>query len=218
MLHVPGVVTGADAPPFVRAVARTCTWTVRPCCRRLSLSAFRDLRSSLRPRSGIVAAIRIPLPRIEDDRDAPLTGAGWRRRYKSYREDQEQNANNRPTIFSENQKRLSAATTPKVALAWLNMNSSRFRAKVMELVKDFERAIRRQVTRDCRYIARGIPFATKRPEYSQVSAHGDAAHAPVRKRECTTANDFLITSKKASASWQANVWRLRMSAGEKCEP
>ncbi len=38
----------------------------------------RDLRSSLRPRSGIVAAIRIPLPRIEDDRDAPLTGAGWR--------------------------------------------------------------------------------------------------------------------------------------------
>ena len=40
LLHVPGVVTGADAPLFVRAVARTCTWTVRPCCRRLSPSAF----------------------------------------------------------------------------------------------------------------------------------------------------------------------------------
>ena len=33
----------------------------------------------LRPGSGIVAATHIPLPRFEDDRDAPLTGAGWRR-------------------------------------------------------------------------------------------------------------------------------------------
>jgi hypothetical protein len=38
LLHVPGVVACADAPPFVRAVARTCTWTVRPSRRRLSLS------------------------------------------------------------------------------------------------------------------------------------------------------------------------------------
>ena len=46
LLHVPGVVTGADAPPFVRAVARTCTWTVRPSRRRLSLSASRISRPS----------------------------------------------------------------------------------------------------------------------------------------------------------------------------
>ena len=42
---------------------------------------------------------RIPLPRIEDDRDAPLTGAGCDRRYKSYREDQEQKANKRQLFF-----------------------------------------------------------------------------------------------------------------------
>ena len=47
--------------PFVRAVARTCTWTVRPCYRRLppsALTVFSDLR---RPERGIVAATRIPL-------------------------------------------------------------------------------------------------------------------------------------------------------------
>ena len=97
LLHVPGVVTGADAPPFVRAVARTCTWAVRPLSPASLFS--KDRRSSLRPGSGIVAAIRIPLPRIEDDRDAPLTGAGCRRRYKSYREDQEQKANKRQLFF-----------------------------------------------------------------------------------------------------------------------
>src|SRR5262249_37157262 len=32
----PRGVTYADVTPFGRAVARTCTWTVRPCCRRLS--------------------------------------------------------------------------------------------------------------------------------------------------------------------------------------
>ena len=37
LLHVPGGVATADAFPFVRTVARTCTWAVRPCCRRLSL-------------------------------------------------------------------------------------------------------------------------------------------------------------------------------------
>ena len=58
LLHVPGVVTGADAPPFVRAVARTCTWTVRPFCRRLSLKPrAKDQRSRKRLQgSGIVAA------------------------------------------------------------------------------------------------------------------------------------------------------------------
>ena len=73
----------------------------------------RDLRSSLRPRSGIVAAIRIPLPRIEDDRDAPLTGAGCDRRYKSYREDQEQTENFGQLFLLRIRKALSAATTPK---------------------------------------------------------------------------------------------------------
>ena len=42
LLHVPGGVTGADTFPFVRAVARTCTWAVRPCCRRLSLVRLQD--------------------------------------------------------------------------------------------------------------------------------------------------------------------------------
>ena len=78
LLHAPGVVACADAPPFVRAVARTCTWTVRPSRRRLSPvrrrgSAILEARFRVRHRSGH----RIPLPRIEDDRDAPLTGAGW---------------------------------------------------------------------------------------------------------------------------------------------
>src|SRR5215510_198998 len=57
----PRGVACADACPFVRTVARTCTWTVRPCCRRLppsALTVFSDLR---RPGRGIVAATRIPL-------------------------------------------------------------------------------------------------------------------------------------------------------------
>ena len=78
LLHVPGVVTGADAPPFVRAVARTCTWTVRPFCRRLSLSAFARI-SDPRQRPKGPASLRPPhpAPRFEDDRHAPLIGAGW---------------------------------------------------------------------------------------------------------------------------------------------
>ena len=62
LLHVPGVVTGADAPPFVRAVARTCTWTVRPSCRRLSpepLARISDPDSVLRVRHR--CGHRIPL-------------------------------------------------------------------------------------------------------------------------------------------------------------
>jgi hypothetical protein len=90
--------------PFVRAVARTCTWTVRPSRRRLSPHRSRTSSPLLGTRSGIVAAIRIPLPRHGDDRDAPLTGAGWpinipANAPKSTPQDQSPT-----TIFSENQK------------------------------------------------------------------------------------------------------------------
>ena len=47
--------------PFVRAVARTCTWAVRPSRRRLSPRHSRTSSPLLGSRSGIVAAIRIPL-------------------------------------------------------------------------------------------------------------------------------------------------------------
>src|ERR1700752_991361 len=38
---------------------------------------FKNRSPLLGTRSAIVAAIRIPLPRHKDDRDAPLIGAGW---------------------------------------------------------------------------------------------------------------------------------------------
>ena len=63
--------------PFVRAVARTCTWAVRPCCRRLSLlplSGGTLLTAS--QGSGIVAATAPRYPRRGDDRNAPRKGAG----------------------------------------------------------------------------------------------------------------------------------------------
>ena len=49
------------AAPFVRAVARTCTWTVHPFCRRLRPPAFEDysIFSTLGP--GLVADHRIQL-------------------------------------------------------------------------------------------------------------------------------------------------------------
>ena len=78
LLHVPGGVASAFAFPFVRAVARTCTWAVRPCCRRLSLlplSGGALLTAS--QGSGIVAATASRYPRRKDDRDAPRKGAGW---------------------------------------------------------------------------------------------------------------------------------------------
>ena len=103
-----------DRPP-VASASISCP-TANP---RLS-SVIRSIQA--RHRSGH----RIPLPRFDDDRDAPLTGAGCDRRYKSYREGQEQNANKRQLFFLRIRKALSAATTPKVALAWLNLNSSRF--------------------------------------------------------------------------------------------
>ena len=61
LLHCPRGVTCADADPFVRAVARTCTWTVRPCCRRLPPSASTVVSGPTRPGRGSVAATRIPL-------------------------------------------------------------------------------------------------------------------------------------------------------------
>ncbi len=79
LLHVPGVVTCADAP---RSCELSPGHALGPSARVAGVCPCpfsRDRRSSLRPGSGIVAATRIPLPRIEDDRDAPLTGAGWRR-------------------------------------------------------------------------------------------------------------------------------------------
>src|SRR5262245_3895553 len=63
LLHVPGASLTLTWTPFGRAVARTCTWTVRPCCRRLSPPA--PFKGSTDPQaclgSGIVAATRIPL-------------------------------------------------------------------------------------------------------------------------------------------------------------
>jgi hypothetical protein len=102
----PRGVTYADVTPFERAVARTCTWTVRPACRRLSPSArfkgvFHPHASS---RAGIVAAIRTPLPRNEErSRRAPWwSGMGGTiivlaRKARTKKEQS-------PTIFSENQK------------------------------------------------------------------------------------------------------------------
>ena len=98
----------SDRPP-VASASISCP----PANPRLS-SVIRSIQA--RHRSGH----RIPLPRFDDDRDAPLTGAGCDRRYKSYREDQEQNANKCRLFFLRIRKALSAATTPKVALAWGN--------------------------------------------------------------------------------------------------
>jgi hypothetical protein len=46
----PGVVALADFAQFVRAVARTPTWTVRPCCRRLFLQHLGALPLALQDR------------------------------------------------------------------------------------------------------------------------------------------------------------------------
>jgi hypothetical protein len=54
--------------PFERAVARTCTWAVRPLRRRLSRS-----EDQVRHRCGH----RHPLRATTDNRGAPLKGAGW---------------------------------------------------------------------------------------------------------------------------------------------
>ena len=54
--------------PFERAVARTCTWAVRPFCRCLSRS-----EDQVRHRCGH----RHPLRATTDNRGAPLKGAGW---------------------------------------------------------------------------------------------------------------------------------------------
>ena len=49
------------AAPFVRTVARTSTWTVRPCCRRLRPSVSRFRQGLLTSGPDIVADHRIQL-------------------------------------------------------------------------------------------------------------------------------------------------------------
>ena len=49
------------AAPFVRTVARTSTWTVRPFCRRLRPSVLRFRQGLSTSRPGIVADHRIRL-------------------------------------------------------------------------------------------------------------------------------------------------------------
>ena len=59
---VPGSVASVDLAPFVRTAARTSTWTVRPCYRRLSLRPQKIYGGTfLAFGRGIVAATRIPL-------------------------------------------------------------------------------------------------------------------------------------------------------------
>ena len=57
LLHIPVGVATADASPFVRAVARTCTWAVRPLRRVIPFHRFKSIaRSEASSRAGIVAA------------------------------------------------------------------------------------------------------------------------------------------------------------------
>ena len=68
-----GVVATADFTPFVRTVARTCTWTVRPLhrrqpCRREDQRSIL-LHSKARHRCGHL----LPAPRCNDDRNTPLS-------------------------------------------------------------------------------------------------------------------------------------------------
>src|SRR4030095_9985272 len=103
---------GLSLPPtrHVRASSRPDMHLDRPPVAPASVPApFKDRSPLLGTRSGIVAAIRIPLPRHEDDRDAPLIGAGWptnipTRAAKSTPQDRSPT-----TIFSENQKNACAA-------------------------------------------------------------------------------------------------------------
>ena len=81
-----------DRPP-VASASISCP-TADP---RLS-SVIRSIQA--RHRSGH----RIPLPRFDDDRDAPLTGAGCDRRYKSLSRRSRTKCEQASTIFSENQK------------------------------------------------------------------------------------------------------------------
>ena len=81
LLDVPGMATYASVPPFVRAVARTCTRAVRPCYRRLPRPLWKERTLPCATEPDIVADLRIPLPRLEDDRNAPLGGAGWTIKY-----------------------------------------------------------------------------------------------------------------------------------------
>src|SRR6059036_300900 len=72
----PRGVTSADADPFVRAVARTSTWTVRPSCRRLRPPAFEGLFHLLDVWARHRGGPPHPAPHYEDAHDAPLIGPG----------------------------------------------------------------------------------------------------------------------------------------------
>src|ERR1700752_2199588 len=110
----------------VRASCRPDMHLDRPPVAPASVPApFKNRSPLLGTRSGIVAAIRIPLPRHEDDRDAPLTGAGWpinipTRAPKSTPQNQSPT-----TIFSETQKTMTACQLRKLLadlpVRWLRL-------------------------------------------------------------------------------------------------
>ena len=75
LLHVPGVVTGADAP---RSCELSPGHALGPSARRAGVCPrpFEDPRSSTAVRVRHRSGHPHPAPRFEDDRDAPLIGAG----------------------------------------------------------------------------------------------------------------------------------------------
>ena len=72
----PGVVTSADFAQFVRTVARTPTWTVRPCCRRLFLQRLGALPLASKDRHR--GEPPHPAPRSKDGSNAPSHRSGMR--------------------------------------------------------------------------------------------------------------------------------------------
>jgi hypothetical protein len=60
LLDVPGMAVSASVPPFVRAVARTCTRAVRPLHRRLPRPLWKERTFPRAPLPGIVADLRAP--------------------------------------------------------------------------------------------------------------------------------------------------------------
>ncbi len=70
----PGVVTSADFAQFVRTVARTLTWTVRPCCRRLFLQYLGALPLASKDRHR--GEPPHPAPRSKDGSNAPSHRSG----------------------------------------------------------------------------------------------------------------------------------------------
>ena len=70
----PGVVTSADFARFVRTVARTFTWTVRPCYRRLFLRYLGALPLASKDRHR--GEPPHPAPRSKDGSNAPSHRSG----------------------------------------------------------------------------------------------------------------------------------------------